>query len=1112
MKKIIVCFSLVAAAMAAQGAVRMYPTSDVKAREVVLRDGIPNVLAKAAAGKPLTVAYLGGSITEMDGWRQGTTKLLQALAPKSRVTEVNAGIGGTGSSLGVYRAGHDALVHDPDLLFVEFATNDGWEGGDGTLRAMEGIVRQARRHDPKTDVVFVYTITESATNSYLNGVCTKAAAAHEKVAERYGVPSVNFGPRVAERLRAGTLRIRGAAPGEPTPVVLDAAKGDAAAKCVVFANDGTHPNREGHDIYLESVAAFLDAAKKAGGRDAAHPLPAPLRADNLENAKIVPLARGMMSGDWKEVVGDEPRYYMRPFGGRMWETGTPGAKVTFAVRGRGGLFLYDLVGPDGGQARVRLDGKDVHGRCIPRFDAYASYRRINPMPLGQCPDDGKAHVVEIELDAQEPSRDAVAESKTKPEKYRGTRMWAAGILIDGDVVPAPKRIDLAPAADGTFPAQALFRQVRGIWAQEPAADVEVVLADGAYRIPSVVYMNKNNDTLGPHTGRLVFRAAHRGKAVLTGGVPLPELVRATGLEDVNFLENPVRGDPRRHILMADLKAAGITDYGDPLRGMRLVWNGELQTLARWPNDRWSHIADPVGVVPGAKEMKWHHPDPTGSWVRFGLEKCLVPGETRPFRWLKEKDPCGIGFFTSGWAAHSFQFGKIDPATCTIWQSEKVEPRGTFCGYFHSCGREHPWYAFNVLCELDKPGEYYIDREKGVLYFWPPSVRDRSPGACELTVAGGAFCWQNAGPLTLDGLVLENFRGTALAIMGTDVSILSCEIRNVGMKGIDLANTERSRVAGCDVYNTGGLGLVVSTTDAGRLVAHDHDVVVENNHFHDFGQEELSYSPGVWVWGQGIVIRDNTINGGPHVAIGNGGRETKVIGNDVFDVLRFANEMGAYYCGRDWTTFGNLVANNWFHDLVLTDKTQLARAIMIDDGGAGYTIVSNVFSNIEGGGVCLSSVGNVVADNVFENVSPTPLDCWGGDNALVMDATWTPAIHPEVAPRMEAQALDEEPWKSRYPLAWKLRECLRGKAKKPPEARTRIENNAWWHDGGEQKPFITWKGKSVVTNESAWIIRGNVNEKRPLPARRYGCHPSPERFSWPLKPAKKVPGYTLSSED
>jgi lysophospholipase L1-like esterase len=73
----------------------------------------------------VTVAYLGGSITAMNGWRNKTTDWLRTTYPGATFKEIHAAIGGTGSDLGVFRLGRDVLAHKPDLLFVEFATNDG---------------------------------------------------------------------------------------------------------------------------------------------------------------------------------------------------------------------------------------------------------------------------------------------------------------------------------------------------------------------------------------------------------------------------------------------------------------------------------------------------------------------------------------------------------------------------------------------------------------------------------------------------------------------------------------------------------------------------------------------------------------------------------------------------------------------------------------------------------------------------------------------------------------------------------------------------------------------------------------------------------------------------
>ncbi len=83
------------------------------------------VFTKLKAGRPVTIAYFGGSITAAPGYRVQVTKWFRDQFPNAEVREVNAAIGGTGSDLGVFRCGVDVAAHDPDLVFVEFNINDG---------------------------------------------------------------------------------------------------------------------------------------------------------------------------------------------------------------------------------------------------------------------------------------------------------------------------------------------------------------------------------------------------------------------------------------------------------------------------------------------------------------------------------------------------------------------------------------------------------------------------------------------------------------------------------------------------------------------------------------------------------------------------------------------------------------------------------------------------------------------------------------------------------------------------------------------------------------------------------------------------------------------------
>src|SRR5882757_3410631 len=176
----------------------------VPVQECRPRAGLPNFLAKAAtSGADVKVAYFGGSITAQNGWRPKTLAYFQKTWPGAKFSEINAAIGGTGSDLGVFRLAQDVLVKKPDLIFVEFAVNDGGAGPDQIRRCMEGIVRQTWRTLPDCDLCFVYTLTEALAKPMLEGSFPRAAATMEGVADRYGIPSIHMAVDVARLAKEG---------------------------------------------------------------------------------------------------------------------------------------------------------------------------------------------------------------------------------------------------------------------------------------------------------------------------------------------------------------------------------------------------------------------------------------------------------------------------------------------------------------------------------------------------------------------------------------------------------------------------------------------------------------------------------------------------------------------------------------------------------------------------------------------------------------------------------------------------------------------------------------------------------------------------------------------
>ena len=385
------------------------------AEECHPRNGLPNFVAKAETDAELRVAYLGGSITAQEGWRPKSLALFRKTWPKARFSEINAAIGGTGSDLGVFRLKGDVLDRKPDLLFVEFAVNDGGAAREQILRCMEGIVRQTRTALPTCDIAFVYTITEQLVGPLLEGQYPKAAAAMEEVADRYGIPTIHLGVEVARLAKEGKLIWKG-------PL----AKG---GDTVVFSNDSVHPYPEtGHELYLGAIARSLPKIREASKPSGT--LPEPLIATNYERARLVPITEATLSAGF--APADDKRWANRlP---ALHRGSAAGETVTFKFKGTR-CAIYDVIGPDCGQVRVSLDGAPA--RLVPRFDSFCTYHRLATLFVAtELPDE--VHTVKIEIDPAPPDKAAILAKRQEkidnPERYQGTMFYPGAILIVGEIV------------------------------------------------------------------------------------------------------------------------------------------------------------------------------------------------------------------------------------------------------------------------------------------------------------------------------------------------------------------------------------------------------------------------------------------------------------------------------------------------------------------------------------------------------------------------------------------------------------------------------------------------------------------------------------------------------
>ncbi|GGG88165.1 acyl-CoA thioesterase [Parapedobacter pyrenivorans] len=327
-----------------------------------MRGGLPNFFDKVKnrIGSELCVAYIGGSITEArDGWRELTYHTLRTSFPHNTFKHVDAAIGGTTSTLGVFRMDQDVLRHKPDLLFVEFAVNDSPLPPDVIYRSIEGIVRKTWSANPNTDICFVYTITETIVDKFREtGRFPRAAEAMEQVAQHYGIPSIHIGVEVAKLREAGDLVFTGN-PGEHPGKI-------------VFTADKVHPlPASGHPICAHIVMKHL---MEMQGRNASHrhELKKPFVSDNWESAKMLSLSEFDENKDWVKLEQDHPvQKQVASFIPALYKAVPPDATIRIRFEGNV-LGFYDVIGPGSGILDVNVNGKASE---VTRFDNHCIHYR-----------------------------------------------------------------------------------------------------------------------------------------------------------------------------------------------------------------------------------------------------------------------------------------------------------------------------------------------------------------------------------------------------------------------------------------------------------------------------------------------------------------------------------------------------------------------------------------------------------------------------------------------------------------------------------------------------------------------------------------------------------------
>ena len=449
-----------------------------------------------------------------------------------------------------------------------------------------------------------------------------------------------------------------------------------------------------------------------------------------------------------------------------------------------------------------------------------------------------------------------------------------------------------------------------------------------------------------------------------------------------------------------------------------------------------------------------------------LEDGFIYSDERPRRWKDTRDLWVHGYWSWDWANSYERVASID------LDQRLVKTAPPYGQYGFRKGQR--FYFLNVLEELDQPGEWFLDRQSGILYFWPPKPIASAETLLSL-LDQPLLRLTDVAHVTFRGLTLEATRGNAVEIHGgASNRIAGCLIRNIGDYGVKISGGTGHGVTGCDLFDTGDGGVELIGGDRKTLTPSGH--WVENCHFQRQGRWTKCYVPAVHILGVGQRASHNLIHDHPHCAILFNGNDHLIEFNDIHHIALETGDVGAIYTGRDYTYRGNRIRHNFIHHTGGVGMGSMG--VYMDDCVSGTEVFGNIFYKVHWAMFIGGGRDHRVENNLFVNCEPAVrMDGRGLDKSPV----WRNMVNDYMR-----QRLAEMPpalYRDRYPALKTLDAyygppggpTIRGENFKgvPPEDNSVTRNvcvGKWLEAAWNSKPDLIQLENNFIGDDPGFLVQ------------------------------------------
>ena len=466
--------------------------------------------------------------------------------------------------------------------------------------------------------------------------------------------------------------------------------------------------------------------------------------------------------------------------------------------------------------------------------------------------------------------------------------------------------------------------------------VIVEFADGEYAVGSPVSFTAADSGTCEHT--IVYRALNRGKAVVTGGGKLKWTVPPAADPLLRRIPAAVRGRIRVATVPGTNPLPGFAG-GRCFENACPLWlfaEDRRLPVAGWPDKQEDllRLGESYDIIPARNDDADLARRNDADKVRVAFA-CDAPNLAA---WVGEPDPWAFGFWGIEWD------DAISPFTVDPQRRELSLVRKSIC-YPPQAGSGYR--VLNCFSELDRPGEWAIDRVARRVYLLPDGeTLPTAAVADKLLVAHGL------SDVTFDGFTFELSRDVAVDLADCrSVVVRGCTVRKTVSWGVSVVRGSDCRVEGCDLYRLGEGGIALAGGDRATLTPCRHAAV--NNHIHDYGEVLASYRAGISLGRLsdvrqaptvGCRVEHNLIHHAPHQGIAFYGSAHSIGYNVVHDTCLWTADAGPLYgyTESDWTDCrGTVIERNVVAMNGRKRYPKMVYDIYVDGIQSGVTVRDNL---------------------------------------------------------------------------------------------------------------------------------------------------------------------------